>query len=67
MILGRIICMFKGHKRGKRVADHDTKADFGRITTHFAYQCPRCGRETRYKVKPSPAPPTPPAAWTGGV
>jgi predicted RNA-binding Zn-ribbon protein involved in translation (DUF1610 family) len=49
MIFGRIVCFFKGHKRGKRIG-----FSFGHqpVSTNFRhFQCPRCGRETRYKVK----------------
>lgn len=43
-LVGKIICLFKGHRRGKLV----------RVSpgVHLIYACPRCGRETRYKVKP---------------
>lgn len=50
-LIGRIVCLFRGHRRGVRAPAKDTKTDFGRITTHEAYECPRCGRETRYRYK----------------
>ncbi len=47
MILGRIICLFKGHRRG---------VEFHRSSVYVHFRCPRCLHyETRYKVKP-PAP-----------
>jgi len=51
MILGRIVCLFKGHKRGKfsRTVEVEPNIRVG------IFACPRCGRETRYKVKPAPA------------
>jgi len=42
MIFGRIVCLFKGHRRGKFVEETELE----RI-----YACSRCGRETRYRVK----------------
>lgn len=56
----RPICWFFGHKRGKPV---DRRGDFASgppglmaERTHQTYACPRCGRETRYKIKPKAAP-----------
>ena len=49
MILGRIICFFYGHRRGK-----PTDNSLGRHSQQTGvkvFQCPRCGRETRYKLK----------------
>jgi len=43
-IIGRLICVFKGHLRGKRVASHEN----GSVKV---YACPRCGRKTSYPVK----------------
>lgn len=44
-LLLRIVCAFKGHRRGKRVrAESNGAVKF--------FQCPRCGRETSYKAKP---------------
>lgn len=44
MILGRIVCWWKGHLRGKRIESLDNGA-----TKRF--QCPRCKRVTSYKAK----------------
>jgi hypothetical protein len=41
-LIGRIVCLFRGHRRGHYVSD---------TPTHKVFRCPRCGRETRYKVK----------------
>lgn len=41
-MIGKLICFFKGHKRGKLVSQ------VGDLRT---FHCPRCGHETRYKVK----------------
>lgn len=49
MILGRVVCFFKGHKRGKFVPQ---VGDFYNPNEKL-FKCPRCGHETRYKVKPS--------------
>ena len=40
----RLICWFKGHRRGKfvRAEDH------GKVKV---YACPRCRRETTYRAK----------------
>ena len=45
-LIGRIVCFFKGHKRGKFIREADIDGDLYRL-----YNCPRCERETRYKVK----------------
>jgi len=45
------MCWWTGkHKRGKRV--HNVRTDTDPMMVTFA--CPRCGRQTRYKVKPDP-------------
>ena len=41
-MLNKLKCWLKGHKRGKRAAQHDT-------AEKKAYQCPRCGRLKLYK------------------
>ena len=43
-MIGRIVCYFKGHLRGKRIESLDNGA-----TKRF--QCPRCSRITSYKAK----------------
>jgi len=44
----KLICYFRGHRRGKLlVSVFDAK--IGRQV--MVYACPRCGRETTYKVK----------------
>lgn len=60
-MLGRVICFFKGHRRGKEMT-HPVEALGGR--RYFA--CPRCGRVTSYKLRDSlaPAPAGSPAAST---
>ena len=56
MIFGKIVCLFKGHKRGKlKLHDPDPLALRGETKT---YACPRCGHETRYKVKNGTRPAT---------
>jgi hypothetical protein len=52
VILGRIVCLFKGHRRGK--FDRKVTPDDG-ASIWSVFICPRCGRETRYKIKPMPA------------
>jgi predicted RNA-binding Zn-ribbon protein involved in translation (DUF1610 family) len=47
-MIGKLICFFKGHKRGKLVASvFDAK--IGKQVTE--YSCPRCGRIKTYKAK----------------
>lgn len=41
-LIGRVVCLFKGHKRG---------VFSGEAFLYKYFKCPRCGRETRYKVK----------------
>lgn len=43
-MISRIVCWWKGHKRGKRIDSLDNGA-----TKRF--QCPRCRRITSYKAK----------------
>jgi hypothetical protein len=47
-LIGRIVCLFKGHRRGRLVGEqrHPSSA-----LTIKVFACVRCGRETRYKVK----------------
>lgn len=53
-----LACKFHGHKRGKFLREEggDTFYIEGdephRTERERVYACPRCGRETRYKVKP---------------
>lgn len=42
-LIGRIVCMFKGHRRGVRVFTPDGG--------HRVFACPRCGNERRYKER----------------
>jgi len=66
MILGRIVCLFKGHRRGKFVSTigglqirpgglNYVGPDGNLLPEQKIYRCPRCGRETRYKVKAAAA------------
>lgn len=50
-LIGKIVCLFKGHKRGKRVYGHPSATAYSDNVRIYA--CPRCSNETRYKVKPS--------------
>lgn len=43
-MIAKLICLLKGHKRGKRVRAEE----HGRVKF---FACPRCGRETSYKSK----------------
>lgn len=43
-MLAKLICFFKGHKRGKRVESLSNG-------TVKVFECPRCGRRTEYKAK----------------
>lgn len=45
MILGRIICWAKGHRRGHYFSD---------TPTHKVYRCPRCHATWTRKAKPKP-------------
>jgi hypothetical protein len=57
MIFGRIVCLFKGHRRGKEAdLKGDGYSDDRRVLQARGagmrlLRCPRCGHETRYKVK----------------
>lgn len=51
-LIGRGICFFKGHKRGKLHRQTFVDSDGPKVAF---YRCPRCDRETRYRIKP-PAP-----------
>jgi len=55
-----LACKMHGHKRGKFlreeggdtfVIENDEPIRTPRVRV---FECPRCGRETRYKVKPKP-------------
>lgn len=46
-LIGRIVCFFKGHKRGKLVG-YSTDPQQPKVKI---FQCPRCGNVTTYKVK----------------
>lgn len=49
MIFGRVICFFKGHKRGKpTVFDGNGNAA---LPGEKFFRCSRCGRVRKYKVK----------------
>lgn len=43
-MISKLICFFRGHKRGKRVDSQDN----GKLKV---FACPRCGRRTEYKAK----------------
>lgn len=43
-MISKLICLFKGHKRGKRVREEEN----GRVKF---FACPRCSRETSYRGK----------------
>lgn len=47
-LIGRLICWFKGHKRGKLLTSV-FDARIGKNVT--VYACPRCGRQSIYKTK----------------
>lgn len=55
MIFGKVVCFFKGHKRGRFVHGPISAGISlnGPVTIrpYNVFACPRCGRETRYKVK----------------
>jgi hypothetical protein len=42
-LIGRLICKWKGHKRGRRVECLDN----GKVKV---FECPRCERRTQYKA-----------------
>jgi transcription elongation factor Elf1 len=42
-LLGKLVCLFAGHKRGKFVREDSFHDRY--------YACPRCNHETRYKAK----------------
>lgn len=45
MIFGKLICKFRGHKRGKLVSiQPHPVSGFNHV-----YHCPRCSRQTVYK------------------
>jgi hypothetical protein len=46
-LIGRIVCLFKGHRRGK-FAHQGIVIDGARLRT---YRCERCGAEWRRKIK----------------
>lgn len=46
--IGKVICYFKGHRRGKLVSQSLDTRDGKRTST---YACGRCGRRSVYKVK----------------
>jgi hypothetical protein len=58
VILGKFICALPrklggGHKRGKLIPEQEMP---GTRAIYRYFACPRCGRETEYKIKPqSPA------------
>lgn len=56
-IIGRIICKFKGHKRGVLVTEAELEPTAGKVVRKF--RCPRCDRETVYKQKPLAVMPNP--------
>lgn len=43
-MIARLVCLIKGHKRGKRIESLDN----GRTKR---FQCPWCARVTTYKAK----------------
>jgi transcription elongation factor Elf1 len=45
--MGRVVCAVLGHRRGKRIFG----ITVGTQKPEKIFKCPRCGRETRYKVK----------------
>jgi hypothetical protein len=49
-LIGRIVCLFKGHRRGVALLPTDPPHVPGDQNVK-RFRCPRCGRETRYKVK----------------
>jgi len=57
-LLGKVICAFAGHRRGREVklvgdgVTDDTAAAQASIDRIRLFRCPRCGNETRYKIKP---------------
>ena len=56
MIFGRLVCLFKGHRRGKFIGT--TMDRDGNFNGLKVYACPRCGREKKYKFKPASVTPT---------
>ena len=61
-LLGKVICAFAGHRRGREVklvgdgVTDDTAAAQASIDRVRLFRCPRCnGNERRYKVKPKSA------------
>lgn len=60
MILGRVICALPkllggGHRRGKLLGVGPEFTSDGDYINMRTIACPRCGRKTRYKLKPKPA------------
>lgn len=49
-LISRAICFFRGHKRG-RPAEYFYAGRSVTTPGFRTFACPRCGRETRYKVK----------------
>ena len=47
-MIGKLICFFNGHKRGRLVASVFDAKIGKQVQT---YACPRCGHATVYKVK----------------
>jgi hypothetical protein len=50
-MIGKIICWWKGHKRGKRIKRVGIGADGNTDTAVF--QCPRCSATWTRKAKPT--------------
>ena len=46
-LIGRLVCYFKGHKRGKRLTSNSS---LNRLDHHI-YRCPRCGAQWTRKRK----------------
>lgn len=53
-LLGKLACLFSGHKRGIFSRFDKADADTAAITVFKVYACPRCGHETRYKATGRP-------------
>ena len=50
-LLGKLICTFSGHKRGKVIDGPRPGIIEGVMYTIKVCQCPRCGRIKHYKAK----------------
>jgi hypothetical protein len=48
-LLGKLLCNFFGHRRGKRMHD-----DYQNRPGFLFYECPRCGAQWTRKVKVKP-------------